>query len=470
MILKKTHGKILAAALALALSLLCAEGADVALEGKFANAFGWTDTGMKLKRSEIAKISADAEGPDASAKFMRGVMLYRAYLAEARDVPSAVRLFRESAELGSPCGMAAYAACLLNGDASDPDPKKADSLFKKSAAAGCALAVRYVGEGLLKSARTLDMQMGVEFLKSAEALGDVYSKTILASCYDRGIGVPSDPGESARLLKEAADAGNAPALFAMGMLASRRGEDARTVFRLYEKAAMMKYPPALSALGVCYLYGAGVPADYGRAVSYLELAAAEGVAGAQNALGVCYANGAGVEQDPGRAFEWFKRAAQLGDAEAQNNLGNCYYFGKGAPEDAGQAHKWFRLAAAQGNASAQSSLALLYLEGKAQKRDAKDAVVWLLKAAEGGDVEAQSNLGRCLLEGIGTETNYPLAVKWLALAAEKDDAQALGNLGGCYYLGLGVEKDLEKAKELLKKAAKLGNDEARKAYWRISDE
>ena len=58
-------------------------------------------------------------------------------------------------------------------------------------------------------------------------------------------------------------------------------------------------------------------------------------------------------------------------------------------------------------------------------------------------------------------------VKWLKLAADKDDPQALGNLGACYYNGLGVDKNTLKGIELMRKAAKLGNDDARKALLRI---
>ena len=68
---------------------------------------------------------------------------------------------------------------------------------------------------------------------------------------------------------------------------------------------------------------------------------------------------------------------------------------------------------------------------------------------------------------MGTTQNIPEAIKYLTLAADKGDPQAMGNLGACYYNGIGVEKNELKGTDLLRKAAKGGNEEARKALNRI---
>ena len=52
-------------------------------------------------------------------------------------------------------------------------------------------------------------------------------------------------------------------------------------------------------------------------------------------------------------------------------------------------------------------------------------------------------------------------------AAQKGDAQAEGNLGACYYNGIGVERNVLKGVELIRSAAKKGNEEAQKALARI---
>ena len=59
-----------------------------------------------------------------------------------------------------------------------------------------------------------------------------------------------------------------------------------------------------------------------------------------------HAKGRGVPQDYGLALKWFRLAAAQGDADEQFNLGVMHGNGQGVPDDYVQAHKWFNLAAA----------------------------------------------------------------------------------------------------------------------------
>jgi len=88
----------------------------------------------------------------------------------------------------------------------------------------------------------------------------------------------------------------------------------------YERAAALKYAPALNGLGRLYLAGAGVPKNYVRAKTSFEQAAKLGNAKAMNNLGMLYLNGTGVQRDINLARSWFERAIALNNAEAQKNL------------------------------------------------------------------------------------------------------------------------------------------------------
>jgi hypothetical protein len=88
----------------------------------------------------------------------------------------------------------------------------------------------------------------------------------------------------------------------------------------YERAATLKYAPALNDLGRLYLAGAGVPKNYVRAKTSFEQAAKLGDAKAMNNLGMLYLNGTGVQRDINLARSWFERAIALNNAEAQENL------------------------------------------------------------------------------------------------------------------------------------------------------
>lgn len=67
-----------------------------------------------------------------------------------------------------------------------------------------------------------------------------------------------------------------------------------------------------------------------------------------------------------------------------------------------------------------------------------------------------------------SKQDYGKAVECFRRAVEKGDARALYYLGLCYEEGQGVPQDKEKAIKLYRKAARLGNDEAReklKELW-----
>ena len=116
-------------------------------------------------------------------------------------------------------------------------------------------------------------------------------------------------------------------------------------------------------------------------------------------------------------------------------------------------------AAFKGNINARFMLGSIYEEGNcALEQDVEKAIYWYKKAADGGLVEAQTALG-CLLiklEKQGTE-----AIVYLQEAAEKGEAKALQALGTCYYRGFGTRKNHRMAKRWWRKAAALGNLEAK---------
>lgn len=143
---------------------------------------------------------------------------------------------------------------------------------------------------------------------------------------------------------------------------------------------------------------AGVPvaaraaAPSRQSVASLEMAAQNGVAGAQAYLGALYAAGSGVPQDYAKAAHWYRKAAAQGDAAAQVDLGLLYERGQGVAQDYATAAAWFRKAAAQGNAEAQNDLAALYQQGRGVPLDYAKAIHWYRQSAAQGNETAHSNL------------------------------------------------------------------------------
>lgn len=194
----------------------------------------------------------------------------------------------------------------------------------------------------------------------------------------RGQGTPV---EAARLLDQAAAAGNRDAAFLRGMLYVRAKQPERGA-TLLAQAAEQGQGEAQNALAMLYMSGEGVRKDEAQAVRWLTTAAEAQVATAQSNLGYLYLSGQGVPRDPARAAELLRQAAGKGVAEAQHNLGWIHQTGEGVPRNEGEAAHWYRLAAEQGYSRSQYNLGIL------------------LAAGDGG---------------VGP--NQPEAVKWLSLAA-----------------------------------------------------
>lgn len=96
-----------------------------------------------------------------------------------------------------------------------------------------------------------------------------------------------------------------------------------------------------------------VARDPEKAVKWYIKAAEQGVVLAQSSLGYIYLFGEGIPKDYGESVKWFRKAAEQGDASGQIGLGLSYGNGKGVPEDLVEAYAWLNLASAKraGNAT-----------------------------------------------------------------------------------------------------------------------
>ncbi len=150
-----------------------------------------------------------------------------------------------------------------------------------------------------------------EWFRIAARSGDARAINMLGRCFERGWGVPADPGQAAACYRKAADRGDAWALFNLADLHCR-GEgvpaDDQAAYRLYAAAARRGHAKALNMLGLFHECGRAVPVDGGAARAFFQ-AAAEG--------GDCWGrfNHARMLTLDGRleeALPWFRRALDAG--------------------------------------------------------------------------------------------------------------------------------------------------------------
>ena len=156
--------------------------------------------------------------------------------------------------------------------------------------------------------------------------GVVDAEYMLATCYDKGIGIE---------------------------------QNSEKAFFWFERAANQGDAGAQHALGLCYDIGKGVAQNYEKAFYWYKKSAALGNAKAQYNLASCYEEGQGTEQDLKRAFYWYRNAANQGIVSAWCVLGYFYANGIGVAQDIPSAIHWFTLAAEQGPPEAAKNLELL---------------------------------------------------------------------------------------------------------------
>jgi TPR repeat protein len=147
---------------------------------------------------------------------------------------------------------------------------------------------------------------------------------LLALCYQEGVGVPQDYAEAMTWYRKAADVGNAPAMWRIGML---------------------------------FAHGQGVSSDFAEAMKWYRKAADSGDSVAMRMLGLLFEIGTDVPQDYAEAMRWYRKAADVGDARAMRYIAECFEDGSGVAKDRAQAVTWYEKAAAAGDKDASDWLA-----------------------------------------------------------------------------------------------------------------
>ena len=161
----------------------------------------------------------------------------------------------------------------------------------------------------------------------------------------------------ALLLASAAAAGS----FEDGAAAEAKGDVAAAV-AAYRTAADAGQAPAQFAMGRLYAAGKGVPRDPALAGAWFHKAALQDNPGAEFALATMLESGAFARPDSTRAAQWLLKAARHGYAPAEAELADRYAHGDGVARDLSQAIRWALGAAQQGDIDEQAKLGALYVE------------------------------------------------------------------------------------------------------------
>jgi|GEM_PF-1430535 len=248
-------------------------------------------------------------------------------------------------------------------------------------------------------------QLGCEYLRSVDVEGHGFW-----SIY------PDSEAEGLKWLRKAAEQGHAAAQhqlwyqYCCRLRYCPKSETHSPVnlaegIKWLHKAAEQGHAAAQCDLGFFYLHGY-TPGMYSEtavgnkaeAIKWFRKAAEQGVG--MTALGVCYHNGDGVPEDKAEALRWYRKAADKGESNAMYLVGRCYFEGAGVPEDKEEAVRWYRKAAELGDIGGMLDLGKCYYDGEGVSQDTEEAIKWYLKAEEnGGTFFVRKELIRCYIRG-----------------------------------------------------------------------
>ena len=311
--------------------------------------------------------------------------------------------------------------------------------------------------------------------------------------------------EAFRLFSEAAEAGNARAMYYQGLYYQRQYKISEEV-DAYEKAIENNDDLARLGLGMRYIYGNGADFNFEKARSLFETALENGCVEANFGMGILYEDDSyGVKRDTQQALQYFDKATKGEDpywvSQAYNELAYIYWYGKGVEVDLNKAleyeikanevaQKWEtiylireahlcnemedtekageyankaieeneRLGNSE-NGNAFNMTGVLYENGKLVDENPEKAMEYYQKAAEKGNPVGFFNIGLLYNSGKGVAQNREKALEYFQKAADLGYAGAYGGIANVYYYGCGQEPDYQKTMEYSQKAADLGVDE-----------
>lgn len=211
-----------------------------------------------------------------------------------------------------------------------------------------------------------------------------------ASMVLAGIVKQSDPKESLRLFKIAADQGDRRAAVQVGnMIAGGKGvprADYIEAATWFKKAADQGDPEGMLLYAECLLNGQGVEPDPTEAARLYSSAMALGEVRAKSKLADLYRRGVGVPKaDLPLAFRLFQEAANEGFLEAQGNLGVMIINGENGPPDPTKAVSLWKDGAQRGDDTCMFFYAMSLEAGAVGPADLPSATEWYIKAARMGN-------------------------------------------------------------------------------------
>ena len=257
---------------------------------------------------------------------------------QSGDTYRALSLGKTAAKAGSLEAAVLVGHILRKGEAGPANLLEAKRFYTMAASRSHPDALIALGEmGLAGEAGLTDADAYSYLLRASEA-GRTDATRALAEMNRAGRGVPKSVDGEREMLERAV------AFFdesAMRRLADTYLEtDPERALELYEQAAEAGDADAAYAAGIMYAQTFEIHPDEERSTFWLAKAAQAGHAAAQADYGLLVYQGAGIPRDYTAAANWFRRSAEGGDTEGAFLYAFTLAKGEGVEQDFGEAYYW----------------------------------------------------------------------------------------------------------------------------------
>ena len=286
--------------------------------------------------------------------------LYKAGAGVSEDNEKSLSLLFKAVDLGDKFAEYTLACRYNSGDGIAENPQKAFELAMSSYTKGYDKAGALLGEMYAFGIGCeQDYDKALSYLLPAAYNGHVYSMYLLGECYLFGDGTKPDIDRAYKWLKEAVDHNiwMTSAYFNLGKIYNDRnfsGYDPKEALRLFQIVKEKGDVKVCNTIGDIYKYYYG---DNEKAIQEYTYAYSKGDVEAEVSLGLCYLYGEGVPGDINKAFTMFENASRKGSGRGYYWIAKCWENGwLGGLKDINLAKVNYENALRKGFSAAQEEL------------------------------------------------------------------------------------------------------------------
>ena len=354
----------------------------------------------------VAKIAAPLSAKEPRAMVLMGQLTERGLGGVGKDLPSAVRYYRQASGRQLAAGRYHLARAYRDGIGVEENDEKAFQLAESAAQSDYPPAQSMLGrmysrgEGVDKN-----FTQAVSWYEKAAANGDADGNYSLGFMYSSGVGLPKQLSNAERYLRIAADKGHHEAQLTLGLLleggqgVTHDLVEAYALLTLAAQAGVKDAPPKLALLKEKLTpeqigQGEGRAKALARQIEQQKLGKyaprkPEKKAKDKPRTPVDDAREAFDSGKYDKARELAQPLADKGDVEADYLLGLIYERGLGVPKDIAKSFEFMRVSAEGGHTPAMYYLGVMFERGRnAVKANLAEAYVWYSLAGASGDEDA----------------------------------------------------------------------------------